>query len=67
MEYEGKINTWGSVPLPPYEALKTAHSQIKNTAIASWQGKHLITVGEKNYLCEGCMPVRNILLYLNFL
>jgi putative ABC transport system permease protein len=44
--YDGKINSWTSVPLPTYEAMKTADSKIKNSVIADWGGDHLLTVGE---------------------
>lgn len=44
--YDGKINTWNSVPQPTYEALKTEDSNILNTAITDWGGTHLYAVGE---------------------
>lgn len=44
--YDGKINTWNSVPQPTYEALKTEDSNILNTVITDWGGTHLYTVGE---------------------
>jgi ABC-type antimicrobial peptide transport system permease subunit len=44
--FDGKINTWNSVPQPTYEALKTEDSNIINTAITDWGGTHLYTVGE---------------------
>lgn len=40
-EFDNKINSWRSVPLPSYEALKTADSNIKNTVVADWGGDHL--------------------------
>ena len=43
--FDGKINSWTSVPHPAYEALKTEDNHIKNTAIADWGGDHLYTVG----------------------
>jgi ABC-type antimicrobial peptide transport system permease subunit len=66
MDYEGKINTWGSVPLPPYEALKTVHSQIKNTAVASWGGKQLITVDEKKIFMRGMYASEEFLTMFEF-
>jgi len=45
--FDGKINSWTSLPLPSYEALKTENSNIKSTAVTDWGGDHLFTVGEK--------------------
>ncbi len=45
-EYDGKINSWTSVPLPTYEAMKTADATITNSTIADWGGERLLTVGE---------------------
>lgn len=44
--FDGKINSWTSVPHPTYEALKTEDNHIKNTAIADWGGDHLYTAGD---------------------
>lgn len=52
-EFDDKINTWRSVPLPSYEALKTADSNINNSAVADWGGDHLLTVGEKKLKMNG--------------
>lgn len=52
-EFNNKINAWRSVPLPSYEALKTADSNIKNSAVADWGGDHLLTVGEKRLMMRG--------------
>lgn len=52
-DYDNKINTWRSVPLPTYEALKTRDSNIKNTAVADWGGDHLLTVGDKKLSMKG--------------
>ena len=51
--FDNKINSWRSVPLPTYEALKTVDSNIKNTAVADWGGDHLLTVGEKKLMMKG--------------
>ncbi len=45
--FDGKINSWTSLPLPAYEALKTENSNIKNTVVTDWGGDHLFTVGDK--------------------
>jgi len=44
--FDGKVNTWNSVPQPTYEGLKTEDSNIANTVISDWGGDHLYTVGE---------------------
>jgi len=45
--FDGKINSWTSLPLPAYEALKTENSNILNTTVTDWGGDHLFTVGDK--------------------
>ena len=52
-EFDGKINSWRSVPLPTYEGLKDAHSGIVNTAVADWGGTHLLKVDEKRLVQQG--------------
>lgn len=42
-EFDGKVNTWNSVPLPTYEAMKTADSNIKRVTVSNWGGESLIT------------------------
>src|SRR5688572_27038365 len=34
--FDGKVNTWRSVPLPTYEGLKPEHNAIANTAASDW-------------------------------
>jgi len=45
--YDGKVNSWTSLPLPTYEALKTQNSNIKNTCVTDWGGDHLLSAGDK--------------------
>src|SRR6478752_6418820 len=45
--FDGKINSWNSLPLPCYEALKSENSNIVNTTVTDWGGDHLFTVGDK--------------------
>jgi putative ABC transport system permease protein len=45
--YDGKVNTFQSVPYPAYLAIRTEDSRIKNTTISNWGGKSLLTAGEK--------------------
>lgn len=51
--FDGKISSWTSVPLPTYEAFKTANSNIARMAVTDWGGDHLITVGENRLIKEG--------------
>ncbi|MBK5277844.1 MAG: ABC transporter permease, partial [Bacteroidia bacterium] len=51
--FDGKINSWNSVPLPTYEALKTEHNSIKNVTGTDWGGDHLLTVGDKRVTKQG--------------
>lgn len=52
-DFDDKINSWRSVPLPTYEELKTAHSSIAKTAVTDWGGDHLLTVDEKKLMMRG--------------
>ncbi|MGD1958089.1 MAG: ABC transporter permease [Fulvivirga sp.] len=51
--YDGKVNSWNSVPLPTYEAMKTANSHIVNSVVADWGSDHLLAVGEKRIYQRG--------------
>ncbi len=51
--FDGKVNSWRSVPLPTYEAMKTADTKIKNTCVIGWGSKHLLQVGEKRLNMDG--------------
>ncbi len=44
--FDGKVNSWKSVPLPTYEALKTADNNIKRSLVMDWGGEHLLTTGD---------------------
>lgn len=52
-EFNNKINSWRSIPLPSYEALKTGHSDIVNTCVTGWGNDRLLTVGETRVIKEG--------------
>ena len=45
--FDGKVNSWKSVPQPLKKALKEEISSIKNVAISEWGGTHLLTWGDK--------------------
>ncbi|MDH5380907.1 MAG: ABC transporter permease [Cyclobacteriaceae bacterium] len=52
-EFDGKINTWRSVPLPTYPAMKSANHHIINSSTVSWDGEQLLTVGDKRLKQQG--------------
>ncbi|MCG8309039.1 MAG: ABC transporter permease [Cytophagales bacterium] len=52
-DFDNKINSWRSVPLPTYEALKSIDNNIKNTVVTDWGGHHLLTFGEKKLIMKG--------------
>jgi putative ABC transport system permease protein len=52
-KFDGKISSWTSVPLPTYEGMKTADSNIKRALVMDWGGDHLLTVDEKRIIKRG--------------
>jgi len=52
-EFDGTINSWNSVPLPTYEAMKDADASIVNSAVAGWGWDRLLTVGETRIIKRG--------------
>ena len=44
--FDGKVNSWTSVPLPTYEEMKISDSNIKRAVVTDWGGGHLLTTGE---------------------
>ena len=52
-KFDGKISSWTSVPLPTYEAFKSANSNIERMVVTDWGGEHLMTVGENRLLKKG--------------
>ena len=51
--FNGEINSWTSVPLPTYEAMKAADSNIKHALVTDWGSEHLIHVGDTRLLKKG--------------
>lgn len=51
--YDGKVNSYESVPIPVKDALKTEDSRIKNTALGGWGTIHLLSVGEARLNIRG--------------
>lgn len=60
-EFDSKINSWNSVPLPMYEAMKTANTNIVNSTVADWGSEHLLTVGDHRIMKEGFFVGREFL------
>ena len=52
-DYNNKVNNWRSVPLPVYEAIKDADSNIKNSVVTGWGGDRLLAVGDKRVIKQG--------------
>ena len=52
-EYSGKVNSWTSVPLPTYEAMKEADPDIVRSAVSDWGYAHLLNYEEKKITREG--------------
>ena len=52
-ELEGEVQAWNSVPLPTYEAMKTAHAKITNSCVTGWGGSRLLTVDDIRLMKEG--------------
>ncbi|MEP0368361.1 MAG: ABC transporter permease [Cyclobacteriaceae bacterium] len=60
-EFDGKTNSWRSIPLPSYEALKNEHSDIVNTCVTGWGGDHLLTVGDTRIIKRGYFASKEFL------
>ena len=65
-DFDNTINTWQSVPLPSYEALKTANSYIRNSAVTDWGGDHLLVHGEKKLYLRGFFVSEEFLTMFEF-
>lgn len=52
-EFDGRINSWRSVPLPTYEAMKTADAGIVNSCVVGWGGERLLAVDDNRLLTRG--------------
>lgn len=47
--YDGKVNTFQSVPFPSYKEIRNEDSRIKNSVITNWGGESLLTVGDNRF------------------
>jgi ABC-type antimicrobial peptide transport system permease subunit len=45
--FDGKVNSWTSLPLPTYEEMKTADANIARALVTDWGGDHLLAVTEE--------------------
>lgn len=52
-EFDNSIQSWNSVPLPTYEAMKTAHAKIVNSAVAGWGNNRLIAREDNRIMQPG--------------
>ncbi len=44
--FDGRINSWTSLPLPTHEALKPADASIVHAAVTDWGSNHLLATSE---------------------
>ena len=52
-KWDGDIGSQVALPLPTYEALKTANSHIERVAITDWGGDHLLATGDNPIIQKG--------------
>ncbi len=64
--YDGKVNSFNSVPFPAKEELKTRDSKIKNTVLADWGSNHLLTLGDKRINNNGLIVSEEFLDIFHF-
>ncbi len=60
-EFDGKVNSWISVPQPTYQAMKTADSRIINSCVTGWGGTRLITYEDKRIMKRGYFASKEFL------
>jgi putative ABC transport system permease protein len=44
--FDGRINSWTSVPLPTADAMKPANANIVHAAVTDWGGDHLLAASD---------------------
>jgi ABC-type antimicrobial peptide transport system permease subunit len=64
--FDGRVNSWTSVPLPTYEGMKTGDSHIVNSVITDWGGEHMLTVGETRIVKKGYYASEEFLTMFEF-
>ncbi|MEM9672277.1 MAG: ABC transporter permease, partial [Bacteroidota bacterium] len=65
-KWEEEIGSQQALPLPTYEALKTADSHIERVAVSDWGGDHLLTVGENPIIKRGYFVSEEFLAMFEF-
>ncbi len=51
--FDGRVNSWNSVPMPTYDAMKTVDSKIVRSVVYDWGGNYLLAVGDKKISKSG--------------
>lgn len=64
--YDGKVNTWNSVPLPTEEGLRQTDSNIRRAVTTDWGSEHLLTVGETRFNKKGYFATKEFLEMFQF-
>lgn len=64
--FDGRINSWSSVPLPTYEAMKHSDAHIVNTAVSGWGSTHLLRNGDKRINKHGLFVSKEFLEMFQF-
>lgn len=64
--WENDLGAQQSLPLPTYEALKTANSHIERVAVSDWGSDHLLAVGENPIIKEGYFVSEEFLAMFEF-
>ena len=52
-EFDGKINSWRSVPLPTYGEMKVRDNNIVRSSVTGWGAERLIRYGETRMMKDG--------------
>lgn len=65
-QWEEEIGSQVALPLPTYEALKTADSHIEQVAVADWGSDHLLTYGENPIIKDGYFVSEEFLAMFEF-
>lgn len=52
-KFDNKVSSWTSVPLPTYEGMKTADSNIKRALVTDWGDNNLLTAGDNRIIKRG--------------
>ncbi len=64
--WEEEIGSQTSLPLPTYEALKTANSHIERVAVSDWGSNHLLSVDENPIIKQGLFVSEEFLQMFEF-